>query len=134
MGRARRAFVGAAWALAVAGCAASDLGTPCHLLRADRTEVAPRPGHDIVQSGSGECEQFACASFAGAGALCSRPCARAGDGCEGGLVCRSAVLDAAQLGELRARTEGHDADGDGVDDFDELAAGLADSLFCGPAP
>jgi hypothetical protein len=116
-----------------ASCATSDLGAPCHLLRADGTELAPRPGHDLLQSGSGECEQFACASFAGAPAVCTRPCDRAGDGCENGFKCRELVLDAAALDALRAATEGRDDDRDGADDFDQLAAGLHESAYCAPA-
>jgi hypothetical protein len=114
-------------------CASSDLGAPCHLLRADGTELAPRPGHDLLQSGSGECDQFTCVSFAGGPAVCSRPCDRVGDGCENGFTCRETVLDTAALQSLRASTEGHDEDQDGVDDFDQLAAGLTESAYCGPS-
>jgi hypothetical protein len=133
-----RARIGTLLAVALAAlgaaCASNDLGTPCHLLRADNTEAAPRPGHDVVQSGSGECEQFACVSFAGAPARCSRPCAKVGDACEGGTVCQPAVLDEELLAEARSRLEGHDEDHDGRDDFDQLAAGITDALYCGPGP
>ncbi len=113
-------------------CAQTDLGTPCHLLRADNSEAAPMPGHAVIQSGSGECEQFICASFDGAPAECSQPCAKEGDPCEAGMICRAAILDPAQLELARQRMQGHDLDHDGVDDFQEWAAGLTDSLYCGP--
>lgn len=113
-------------------CASSDLGTPCHLLRADGTELAPRPGHDLFQTGSGECEQFVCASFDGRSASCSRPCKAAGEACENGFTCRESALDAAELQWLRAATEGHDDDHNGVDDFRQLVAGLTEGLYCAP--
>lgn len=118
----------------VCGCAPNDLGAPCHLLRADNSEAQPRPGHDIIQSGSGECEQFSCVSFEGQAATCSRPCVTQGEACEGNMVCRLAVLEPDLLAQVRARTEGRDDDHDGVDDFEALAAGLSESFFCGPAP
>lgn len=119
--------------LGLAACQSSDAGAPCHLLRADGTEEEARPGHTTVFSGSGECQEFACISWDGAGAVCSWPCAVEGDPCPGGFVCRSAVLTPLQLAEARERLEGTDDDGDGVDDFAEHAAGLGDSLYCGPA-
>ncbi len=115
-------------------CAGDDIGTPCHLLRADGTEAAPIPGHHLVLSGSGECEQLVCASFSGASPVCSRPCQQVGEGCEGSFVCRAAVLDEPSLIELRKRTEGTDLDGNGSDDFDQLAGGVVESLYCGPPP
>jgi len=131
-GRGRRATVLLLTSV-VLGCASSDLGTPCHLLRADGTELSPMAGHDVVQSGSGECEQLACVAFNGAAPRCSRPCMAEGDACDAGWVCRALVLDPSMLAELRTRTEGRDDDYDGVDDFQQLAAGLTDSLYCGPA-
>jgi hypothetical protein len=119
-------------AIVVSGCASSDLGTPCHLLKSDNTEMAPRPGHDIVQSGSGECEQFSCVSFNGAAAQCSMPCDAEGEACLGGMVCRRTVLDPDLMREARQRLEGHDDDHNGVDDYQDLLAGTSDSLYCGP--
>jgi hypothetical protein len=120
--------------LLAGGCASTDLGTPCHLLRADNTEMSPSPGHDIVQSGSGECEQFACVSFNGGTAQCSALCDRMGDPCAGGMTCRQMVLDPDLLAAARARTEGHDDNHNGIDDFQEFLAGLTTSLYCGPKP
>ena len=128
----RRWIALGAWAVLI-GCAADDdLGSPCHLLRSDGTELDPRPGHDTLQSGSGECEQFACVSFGGAAAVCSRPCASAGDECSDGSVCRPVVLDPVALAQLRSSTAGQDLDGDGRDDYEQLVAGLVESLYCGP--
>jgi hypothetical protein len=118
--------------LLAAGCAEGDLGASCHLLRADNTEVSPRPGHDIVQSGSGECMQFVCASFQGGQPQCSEPCTEEGAECGNGWVCRRAVLSPESLAETRRRTEGTDSDGDGKDDARTLTAALTDSLYCGP--
>lgn len=134
-GRRRCGWAAAVWVAAVtAGCEPNDLGAPCHLLRGDGTEEEPRPGHTTVFSGSGECADFACVSWDGAGATCTRSCALEGDACPGGWTCRSAVLTPDQLAETRQRLEGTDADDDGVDDFDEFAAGLSESLYCGPEP
>lgn len=117
-------------ALLGAGCATHDLGTPCHLLREDNSQQSPRPGHAVVYSGSGECEHFVCVSSGGGSPSCSRPCDREGESCEGGMVCRPAVLDPELLELLRTRLEGRDEDGDGVDDFEQLASGLIESLYC----
>lgn len=116
----------------LAACASSDLGATCHLLRPDGTEVSARAGHDLVQSGSGECDDFACASFDGTAAVCTRPCAKAGEACENGFTCQPTLLDPALLARLRAETEGRDEDRDGRDDFEQLAASLTDSLYCAP--
>jgi hypothetical protein len=115
-------------------CAETDLGAPCHLLRRDGTEASPIAGHHVVQSGSGECDRFVCVSFDGAPPACSRPCEREGEACEEGQLCRAALLVPDELETLRLRTEGKDQDGDGVDDFEQLAAGLSESLSCGPPP
>jgi hypothetical protein len=48
------------------------------------------------------------------------------------MICRTTVLDPATLTSLRARTSGTDTNHNGVDDYQELTAGLTDSLFCGP--
>ena len=119
---------------ALASCASTDLGAPCHLLRADGSELEPLASHDIVQSGSGECDQFACVSFNGTAPACSRPCEVDGSPCENGWRCRNLVLDPTSLALVRERTEGRDDDRNGVDDFQQLAAGLTESLYCGPAP
>lgn len=113
-------------------CARTDLGASCHLLSSTNTEVLPTPRQNIVQSGNGECQQFACVSFDGAAAMCSQPCAHLGDGCGNGYRCRSTVLEPQLMEALRARTQGTDLNHDGVDDYDALTAGLTDSLFCGP--
>ena len=104
------------------------------MLRSDNTEVSPRPGHDIIQSGSGECEQFACVSFSGSVAACSRPCDKEGDSCEAGMVCRRVVLDPTTLPLARSRTEGQHALSATTDDYETLLAGLTDGLYCGPKP
>lgn len=119
-------------AMVLAACSETDLGAPCHLLAADNTEQQPRPGHSIVQSGSGECSEFVCASFDGAPPVCSRPCEN-DDACAEPWKCRAALLSPESLEELRARTEGHDENGDGTDDFQALAAGLSDARYCGPS-
>lgn len=114
------------------GCAPNDLGAPCHLLRADNTEVTPRPGHVTIQSGSGECEQFTCASFNGESPTCTQACEVEGDACENGWTCRHALLGPERLDEARRRTEGQDIDGDGVDDYAQLLSGLNEALLCAP--
>lgn len=124
-------LAGAALALAM-GCAPNDLGAPCHLLRADNTEASPRAGHTTVQSGSGECEQFTCASFEGRPAVCTRACDVEGESCEEGWTCRQALLGPEMLAQVRDRTEGRDEDGDGVDDFAQIVTGLSDALLCAP--
>ena len=133
--RARwRALPGPVLFFVLAACSETDLGAPCHLLRADGSELAPPAGHDIVQSGSGECEQFACVSFNGGAPACSRPCTNSGSDCEAGWKCRPLVLDPTSLTLVRERTEGRDEDRNGVDDYQQLVAGTTDSLYCGPAP
>lgn len=117
-------------AIAGFGCAPNDLGTPCHLLRGDNSEADPRPGHAVLHSGSGECEQFACVSYGGSAPRCSRPCDQAGDSCEGGMTCMSVVLDPELIEAARSRMEGKDEDGDGRDDFEQHLASLTDSLYC----
>lgn len=115
-------------------CVSSDLGSPCTLLQADNTQAEPRAGHDVIQSGNGACEEFTCASFDGQEPICSRPCTEEGADCEEGLVCRRALLDPELLEETRARLEGQDDDGDGIDDYEQLLAGIVDALYCGPKP
>ncbi len=131
----RASSIGGAALLAaalVSACAQTDLGTPCHLLRANNTEASPMPQHDVLQSGSGECAQFICASFDGASPVCTRPCAHEGDPCENGMVCRAALLTPQDLALAQQRMQGTDLDHNGVDDFQEWAAGLTDSLYCAP--
>lgn len=113
-------------------CVPNDLGAPCHLLRADNTQVTPRPGHVTVQSGAGECEQFTCASFNGSSPVCTRACDAEGEACENGWTCRHAILGPENLEEVRDRTQGHDRDGDGVDDYEQLLSGLNEALLCTP--
>lgn len=122
------------WALVVGGgCAQTDLGAPCHLLRADNTEASPRPGHTIVQSGSGECDEFLCASFEGAQPVCTTPCSAEGDACAQDWVCVRAILGADLLQQVRERTQGMDDDENGVDDYESIAGGLEDGGFiCAP--
>jgi len=85
-----------------------------------------------MQSGSGECEAFVCLSSAGRSPVCSRGCDRAGDACENGLVCRAIVLDPPTLDAMRQRLQGRDDNRNGIDDFQEIASGLVDSLYCAP--
>jgi hypothetical protein len=120
--------------LLLVSCAQTDLGTPCHLLATNNTEVAPVPFENIVQSGNGGCEEFTCVSFQGTAPICSQACDHIGDACGNSLVCQPAMLNPQLLQMLQARTQGQQTLQPGVDDYVVLTAGITDSLYCGPKP
>jgi hypothetical protein len=128
----RPVAVSVAGVLMVASCAQTDLGTPCHLLASNNTEVSPMPFENIVQSGNGGCEEFTCVSFQGGAPICSEACDHAGDSCGSNLVCQPALLNPQLLQMLQTRTQGQSTLQPGVSDFTVLTAGITDSLYCGP--
>ncbi len=128
----RAALISLAGIALVSGCAQTDLGAPCHLLASNNTEVPPAPNENIVQSGNGGCENFACVSFHGGTAMCSQACEHVGDACANGMVCQPAMLNPGLLQMLQTRTQGQSTLQPGVNDYVTLTQGITDSLYCGP--
>lgn len=113
--------------LGMTSCAQTDLGSPCQLLTPANVQVSARPNTSIVQSGNGSCEQFLCTSFGGGQPICTQSCTTEGAACPNGLVCRAALLTPALLDLLQQRTGGV-----ATPEYQQLTAGMTDSLYCGP--
>jgi hypothetical protein len=106
-----------------AGCARSDLGSPCHLQDAAGAELRPQPGREYLYLGSSECESFSCIATPGAtGSYCSQACAGPGGSCPGGLGCAQIALDASYLDYMRATLP--------PDRYQALFGQLAGSYYC----
>src|SRR2546428_6523990 len=90
--------------LALAACARTDLGAPCHVENGAGAELVPLPGRQYLYLGSSECESFACLAMQGAsGGHCSP--ARPGEGasCPSGLASPPPALGPGLLGPMQAR-------------------------------
>ncbi len=109
------------------GCGQTDLGAPCQLLTPTNAQVSARPNTSIVQSGNGSCQQFVCTSFGGKQPICTEACTTEGSPCSNGLVCRAALLTPQLLDVLQQRTGGVSSM-----EYQQLTAGMTDSLYCGP--
>lgn len=90
-------------AASVCGCTKTDLGSPCHLISAQGSEVIPNAGRAYLFLGSPECENFVCAAEGGGAGYCSSPCTGPQDNCGGGLSCRSISLDKNYRAQVQTR-------------------------------
>lgn len=90
--------------LAVAACARTDLGAPCHVENSAGGEILPLPGRQYLYLGSSECESFACLATQGAaGGYCSQACSGSGGSCPSGLACTQLALNQEYLDTMKAR-------------------------------
>ena len=109
--------------LAVAACARTDVGAPCHLQTPNGAELNPQPGREYIYLGSGECESFACIATPGAtSGYCSQSCAGTGASCPSGLTCTLMALSPDYLDTMRARLT--------PDRYQQLFGQLGSSWYC----
>ena len=109
--------------LAVAACARTDLGAPCHVENGAGAELVPLPGRQYLYLGSSECESFACLAMQGAsGGYCSQACRGEGANCPSGLACTQLALSPDYLAAMKARLP--------PDRYQQLFGQLGSSWYC----
>ncbi|OLC77126.1 MAG: hypothetical protein AUG04_13415 [Deltaproteobacteria bacterium 13_1_20CM_2_69_21] len=109
--------------LALAACARTDLGAPCHVENGAGAELVPLPGRQYLYLGSSECESFACLAMQGAsGGYCSQACSGEGASCPSGLACTQLALSPDYLAAMKARLP--------PDRYQQLFGQLGSSWYC----
>jgi hypothetical protein len=90
--------------VALAACARTDLGAPCHLIDGAGAELTTQPGREYLFLGSSECASFACLAPPGeTQGYCSQPCSGPGGSCPASMACAQLAIDARYLATLKAR-------------------------------